>query len=368
MRIPWLSLIAAVVVAPRLLAEAPPTAPALAFVRGQERENQISVLETLSAEYRPASGRGPSVWLVGVTHLGTREYYAAVQKRLDAQHAVLFEGVGGGQLQLGAVPDTSQGVQGQLAKALGLVFQLDAIDYQRPHFSNSDLTQEALNAALEKRASAEAAPGKAPEKNADAAAAAADACSQVPAPSKVDEAMFEQLMGALKGEGEMAEQMRGIAALIGSTPEMRETTKLMLIEALAQAGELIEIAKAMSPEIKDLFEVLITERNAEVIRQLEHRLRTLPPDQSIAVFYGAAHMDEIAARLTKDLGYEPAAQHWDVAFAADGTKSMMPAAQMRLLMQMMRAQMQPNPSPANGASKLQPELPLLKLFEMPPAK
>ncbi len=326
-----------------LFAEAPKTT--LSFIRTQELPPSSGALQTLSAEFKPAGGAGPSVWLIGVAHLGTPEYYAALQKRLDAQSAVLFEGVGGERLAEGAKAE-STGIQGQLAKALGLVFQLDAIDYKRAHFSNSDLTADALNQAIERRAT-EPAPKPDPAKPADKSA-----------PAKVDNETFTQLMGALHGEGDLAESLGGMVTLMGSTPEMRETTKLMLVEALGQAGELIDLAKAASPDMKDLFEVLITERNAEVIRQLDARVRKLGSGQSIAVFYGAAHMDEIARRLTGQLRYTPAAQHWDTAFTADGTKSIMPPAQIKMMLQMMRTQLQ-NPSAGGDAA----QLPFLNLLQ-----
>jgi hypothetical protein len=166
------------------------------------------------------------------------------------------------------------------------------------------------------------------------------------------------LMDALHGEGEMAETMGTMTALIGSTPEMRETTKLMLLEALGQAGELLDIAKSMSPELKDLFEVLITERNAEVLSQLESQVKKFGPDQSVAVFYGAAHMDEIAKRLTEQLSYKPGTQLWDTAFTANGAKSFMQPAQIKMIMQMMRTQMQ-DPGAAGPDTGT---LPLLNLF------
>jgi hypothetical protein len=175
----------------------------------------------------------------------------------------------------------------------------------------------------------------------------------------VDNETFTALMEAIHGEGEMAESLGAMIGLMGSTPEMRETTKLMLIEALGQAGELIDIAKAASPDIKDLFEVLITERNEEVIRQLQAQLPKLSSGQSIAVFYGAAHMDEIAKRLTSHLNYRPAASEWDTAFTADTTKSIMPAAQIKMMIQMVRTQMQnPSTTGADGSGGL----PLLQLL------
>jgi hypothetical protein len=354
--------------APALLAEAPKTTPQFTFIRGQETSAKLSSLQTLSAEYKPAGGDGPSVWLIGVAHLGTAEYYAAIQKRLDAQSKVLFEGVGADKLPQGAQLDSAGGIQSQLAKSLGLVFQLDAIDYKRPHFVNSDLTVDGLQNAISERAEKRPnAKARGEDKSTPGTNGGKPSSNGSSLPEKVDNETFKQLMDAVHGEGEMAESLGAMIGLMGSTPEMQETTKLMLIEALSQAGEIIDIAKAASPDIKDLFEVLITERNETVIRQLQASLPKLANGQSIAVFYGAAHMDEIAKRLTTQLNYQPAAQHWETAFSADGSKSIMPPAQIRMMLQMVRAQLQ-NPA-ANGADGAG-GFPLLQLLnpQEPPKK
>jgi len=346
--------------APALFAEAPTAAPQLSFIRGQESPGKQSALQTLSAEYKPISGAGPSIWLIGVAHLGSAEYYSAIQKRLDAQSRVLFEGVGADKLQQGAKLDSAGGIQSRLATSLGLVFQLDAIDYKRPHFVNSDLTVEGLqNAITERSLKRPTAESKVAEKKLNGENGNTSSSPGPNLPTKVDNETFTALMDAIHGEGEMAESLGAMIGLMGSTPEMRETTKLMLIEALGQAGELIDIAKAASPDIKDLFEVLITERNEEVIRQLQAQLSRLSNGQSIAVFYGAAHMDEIAKRLTSQLNYQRAATEWDTAFTADTTKSIMPAAQIKMMLQMVRTQMQ---NPAAAGADGSGGLPLLQLF------
>jgi hypothetical protein len=318
-------------------------------------------LQTLSAEYKSPDGKGPSVWLIGVAHLGSREYYDAIQKRLDSQSAVLFEGVGGEKLTSGAKAES--GIQTQLANALGLLFQLDAIDYKRAHFINSDLTVDKLNDAVSKRSAATAAIADAEKKQ----VAPGKSDSVTPAPGepakplqKVDNQTFNSLMDAIRGEGEMAESLGGMIGLLGSTPEMRETTKLMLVEALGQAGEIIDLAKAASPELKDMFEVLLTERNAEVLRQLDAQIAKLKAGQSVAVFFGAAHMDEIAERLTAQLHYTPAKQEWDTAFKADASKSIMPPAQIKMMIQLMRSQLSnPNAASPDGSAGGSP---LLNLF------
>ena len=65
-----------------------------ASIRAADTKARLRAIQTSSVEYRPTAGEGPSVWLVSVAHLGTPEYYAAIQRRLDAKTVMLFEGVG----------------------------------------------------------------------------------------------------------------------------------------------------------------------------------------------------------------------------------------------------------------------------------
>ncbi len=331
--------------APALLAETPPSAVPgqLTFLRCQD-EGKVASLETLSKEFKSADGRGPSIWLIGVAHIGTPEYYAALQKKLDAQSTVLYEGVGEEQLKDGIKPDTKNGLQGKFAEALGLVFQLDAIEYQRPNFVSCDLTMAGLEKAIADQGSKSPEAGSKSESGEKPGSADSSAGEEKrhgsKLPAKVDNATFNILMQAMRGEGDLAPKLNGMIAAMGSTPEMRETMKLTLIETFGQAGDLINVAKSASPEIRDLFEVLLTERNENVIRQIKASLPKLRSGQTIAIFYGAAHMDQIADRLTKDLRYTPGVQVWDTAFTADPAKSMMPPAQIKALVQMMRTQLQ----------------------------
>ncbi|MGC3988893.1 MAG: hypothetical protein QM796_04255 [Chthoniobacteraceae bacterium] len=113
-------------------AQQPPAkAPTFDFIRSAQASG-LSVLQTRTVAYQ-RSGGGPTILLVGVAHLGTPDYYATLQKRLDAQTVVLFEGVHEKNMKMGKGQATIEGgVQPELAKGLGLVFQLDAIDYSRP--------------------------------------------------------------------------------------------------------------------------------------------------------------------------------------------------------------------------------------------
>lgn len=62
-------------------------------------DDTSTTLEIASREYRPKSGNGPIVHLVGAIHIGEKSYYEALQKHLDAMDLVMFEGVKPGALQ-----------------------------------------------------------------------------------------------------------------------------------------------------------------------------------------------------------------------------------------------------------------------------
>jgi len=53
---------------------------------------------------------------------------------------------------------------------------------------------------------------------------------------------------------------------------------------------------------------LVTERNKKALRVLERELAN--GKQRIAIFYGAAHMDDMGARLETDFGLTPSTESW----------------------------------------------------------
>ena len=307
-----------------LHAEAPPAANSAGFVRSAERADKTTAFETRSAEYLPAKGDGPAVWLIGVAHIGTPEYYAALQQQLDRHSVVLFEGVGLGEaLKKGPGSATRDaGVQAGLAKALGLVFQLDAIDYRRPHFLNSDVQPDQLVTEMKDRA-----PADSKEKSED---------------------LLGPLMDALHGTGALGAMMNNLISVLGETPAMQEMTKAVLVEALGRSDELMGLARTASPAMKDLFDVMITKRNSIVLTDLRTQLARRKPGETVAIFYGAAHMDDFAARLRDELHYAPAKDVWLTAFTADPAKGGINPVQMRFMIEMAKMQLKALQSPPSA--------------------
>ena len=62
------------------------------FVRSTTRDGLVA-LDTGTTIYRRADGTGPTVALVGVVHIGDKDYYARLVELLDRHEMVLFESV-----------------------------------------------------------------------------------------------------------------------------------------------------------------------------------------------------------------------------------------------------------------------------------
>jgi hypothetical protein len=304
--------------------EAAPQKAKLTFIRSADLPDARTAAQTLSAEYRPAGGSGPTVWLVGVAHIGEPDYYRAIQERLDRCTTVLFEGVDGASMKEMRRGGRESDLQGKIARSLGLVYQLEAIDYDRAHFLNGDLSTEELREEIRENTS----PGAAPE---------------------AVEKTFDSLVGALKGQPLGGPAMNGGAPDIGAAADQllkmatnsdqsREFTKALLVEAMGQAGELLAVVSQQSPEMKGLLDLILTRRNEALLRHLRAQLAKAKSGESIAVFYGAAHMDEIEQTLRAELGYTRAAEQWETAFTAEPAKYGIQPQFLRMMLEMAKVQ------------------------------
>ncbi len=401
-----LALAVSILLAPAAMAQEATYIRAQDANNGDNRQLQVAV-----RTFAPKGGEGPLVQMVGVVHIGDQAYYDELQKYLDGQSIVLYEGVkpeGAGGLtgddtskakvtssrqrmlaifvakfrrehkrlpasleectagltgssnriataarhdgwghdqqyqvttdaegkvkfdivSLGAdsaaggegsaadlrfstqkpltkreVSAAGEGIQTQLAEALGLKFQLAAIDYNRTTWKNSDLSIDEVEAKLDEKGAG-------------------------------GEALFQML----DGSSAMAMMGGAILKMIGNSPEMSLMAKLMMVEVLPAADDM---TKAAGAEMGALMEVIIIDRNAAVLADLRRTLDTDKAAQSIALFYGAGHLPDLERRLEADFGYAFKESRWFTAIDVDlttvpGAKDQ--AAQVRDMIKTMRPQ------------------------------
>lgn len=166
----------------------------------------------------------------------------------------------------------AKGIQKTLADALGLEFQLLGIDYTGTHYRRCDVTMEELQSLLE-------------EHEADGSA----------------------ILGALQGGSALEALASGLLKFMGASKSGRGMLKLVSIEALGRADELMAKPPA---GMEALFEVLLLRRNDVVLRDVKNVLAQEPDKKSIAVFYGAGHMLDLETRLVEELELEELDTHW----------------------------------------------------------
>lgn len=192
--------------------------------------------------------------------------------------------------------DRSEGIQQKLADALGLVFQLSAMDNNKPNWRNSDLSIDQVQARLERAGV-----------NADSLFRMLDGSS-----------MFGKVAGLVLG-------------MMSSTPESRAMLRVMLIETVANA----DVALAAAPgNMGKMMDVLLEDRNAVVIDDLKHVIATEPSVKSVAIIYGGGHLPTMQKRIESELGYTAAGDTWRTVMSVDAEKVGMSAEQLRRMREM----------------------------------
>jgi len=257
--------------------------PQVAFVRTVDRTDGVSVSQTMARKL-VAPGK-PDVWLVGAAHIGAKQYYADLQELLDAQDTVLYEGVRS-QKQPKAPPKADPNAPKQfyqvLSDAIGLDFQLVDINYNRPHWINSDLTMEQLDAINSK-----AGKGK--------------------------PTMFNTVEQMLQPGSPQAKMMTSFFQ--SAPPSIKEAFKIFLVDKISKMETMLTAGSDPAT-----IEVLLTARNKSVEDVFAQVMAGSEPPKSVGIFYGAAHLYDIQKALAAKYGYQATEQRWFTFAKADHKK------------------------------------------------
>lgn len=217
------------------------------------------------------------VQLYGVVHVADPDYYAAVQRDLDRCDVVLYELIKSeraeqasqAELELGREVDLGR----TLADLLGFEHQLEALDYSRRHWVHADLSHEQVQAAL----------GEPQLLERDIFGRPSDAETS---------AQLRDVIRQAKGFGK---------AVLDVFPGLRVKAKHTLAELLCED-------EGQPRPHNRRNDVIIYQRNAHVLQLLQRQLRSRGSGR-IAIFYGAGHHADLAARLRK-LGWKQTTKRW----------------------------------------------------------
>ncbi|MGE0191005.1 MAG: hypothetical protein AB7T63_03090 [Planctomycetota bacterium] len=231
---------------------------------------------------------GPRVDLVGAVHLADEAFFRAAQRRLDRVDVTLFEavlpeGATTKDLENGTTSSANEplrALQTRMAKWLGLTFQLEGIDYTRPHFVHADMTAEELTAAMGGE------PG-----------------DEVKLPASMKMAMrLLEMVGPMM-DRLMSDDERSLP--------LRRRLKRQLASVLG-GTEVQGMLGALGARMTD---VLLHRRNDVALAKVDE-IRAAKDVRSIAVFYGAAHMEGIEKGL-EARGYRRGGAEWLAAWSVE---------------------------------------------------
>lgn len=229
------------------------------------RTNSEGILETPIIEYENRDGK--RITFVGAVHMGEKEYFGQLQQVLDQYETVFYEGVKKGNSSLidrlsGAGVLLSSMMKGykKMKGSYHLAFQGEEIDYKRDNWENVDTDAKGVIDRLNK--------------------------SDTVAGGIAKQALF--YVGSALASG--------VTSLMNSVFYIPKTK---LTEQLSKKKE----------KKGGLFDDAILKYRNEVVME---RLGQFDSGnaRNTAVFYGAAHLDELHKHVTTDLGYKPKNVTW----------------------------------------------------------
>jgi hypothetical protein len=191
-----------------------------------------------------------------------------------------------------------EGIQKRLARALGVVFQLDAMQHDKPNWRSSDLSADQVQERLE--------------------ASGADASA---------------LFNMLSGSSFSAKLAGALMDMIASSRMLSTIAQVAMIDVLSQADRLLEMqgrSGGAGAQMAKAMGVIIKDRNQVVEDDLKRIIADEPAVKTIAVIYGAGHMADLEPRV-RAMGYEPARDVWFTAMRCDVRKSGMSLEQVNML-------------------------------------
>lgn len=258
-------------------AAAPPASDYLRL--GRDDAGTPLSLQTSIVRFVPA-GAGPAglvVDLVGAIHIADSAYYENLNARFREYDAVLYELVApeGTRVPLGGVEGGGllSGLQGGLAGVLGLSFQLDHVDYTRPNLVHADLSPEDISRTM-----------------ADRGETALDYIAR----------LFSMSMTEYARDPMGVRSMALIAAFFSADRE-----RLLKAQVAPMMLDMESVTAAFEG---DDGSILVSERNKRAVSVLEERIEL--GDRRIAIFYGAAHMNDMAEQIESRLGLRQDSTVW----------------------------------------------------------
>jgi hypothetical protein len=269
------------------------TAEPTKFLRlKRDGKDNPTALEVAITRYVPADGtKGVTVDLVGVVHIGDKEYYQALNKKFKDYDVVLYELVApeGTRVPEGGKREKENllsKIQDGMKNMLELDSQLEYIDYSKKNFVHADLSPEKMKEAMKERGD-------------DGFTVAL---------SVFTEYLRKQNKAEMKKDKEPTKgtpsEDLDLLSLLTDPQAATKLKRTMAEQFEAEGGD-----GGLGPTLNT---ILVEDRNKAALKVLQKEMAK--GNKKIAIFYGAAHMPDFEKRLKEDFDMKKDSQEWLTAW------------------------------------------------------
>lgn len=250
----------------------------------RDKAGTPTAMQTAVARYKATQGKyaGATVDLIGAVHVGEQAYYHKLNELFTRYESLLYELVApkGTRIPKGGGGRSGHPVgvlQHGLSDVLGLVHQMNEVDYTKKNFVHADMTPDEFAESMKSRG----------------------------------ESWLTMAFKAM-GQGIAAQgnpnagrpELEMLAALFDKNPEVG------MKRALAKQFE--DMDQAMDVFGGKEGSTIITERNKKAFEVLRTQLDK--GKRNLGVFYGAGHLPDMHERLLADFGMQLVGIEWLTAW------------------------------------------------------
>jgi hypothetical protein len=250
----------------------------------RDDDGELVSMDTAIVRYVPqGEGRqGLVVDLIGVVHIGEKEYFEQLNKQFQQYDALLYELVAPEKHNAPPKGAPSSGhpiaaMQNGMKDLLGLEFQLSHIDYRQKNFVHADMSPDAFSKSMSDR-------------------------------GESLWTIFLRSMG--QGIAQESKNRGGASGLPMLMALFSKDRSLLMKQTFAQQFE--DLESSMNAINGPDGSTIITERNKVALGVLAKQIAA--GKKKIGIFYGAGHMPDMEQRLLDEFGLRVQEQQWLVAW------------------------------------------------------
>lgn len=251
------------------------------FLRIKKDKNQSpQSLQLANVRYTPVSGipEGLSVDLISVVHIADKQYYKKLNEEFKKYDVVLYELVAEEGTRV-SVEDRGRGkgmlhaLQNGMKNVLGLSFQLDEVDYTPKNFVHADISPDDFSQSMDEKGESFLS-------------------------------MFLRMW--LVGIQQQATNPNAITNTDLLTALMAPDSKKEL--KILAANQFLDLEPVMNAIEGENGSTIISERNLKALKVLREQIEK--GHKKFAIFYGAAHMPEMARVMMKEFRLKKDSVRW----------------------------------------------------------